>query len=216
MLAKIAVTITEILTSRRSKASGPPHILIYQVSDSLLAQRAAYDQLLSRLQSINQALEKSENDFKSVSRAIQSLPEAKEAAIEYVNKARSALDGNTRSPVAALAGLQGLNEGITAVNSTLQSVIQLVSLFRTDTTITGLAINLDADAVSAQLGHLLQVSNLAPVIEYPSLLVNTDSPVLIAIGNMKQKQGIVSPRAGDIDALLARLGTQAANHRRTN
>ena len=94
----------------------------------------------------------------------------------------------------------GMDEGITAANSTLQSVIQLISLFRTDTTIGGVAITIDVDAIAAQLGHNLQNSSLAPVINYPSLMVNIDSPILTKFGEMNNRQGMISAHTLEIDA----------------
>ena len=205
MLSQVAAKVVQILRSRSPSGRVSPHLLIYSASDSLLTQRAAYDQMITRIGSIDSALDKSETAFGTVRKAIQALPQAKDAASNYIEKAKAS---ESKFVPAALAGLQSLNEGVTAVNSTVQTIIQLISLFRTDTTITGLSITLDVDALSAQIGHLLQSSELSPVVEYPSLLVSSGSPILAAVGGMEQKQAVVSPHANDIDSLLAALATR--------
>jgi hypothetical protein len=214
MTSNIASRISDILQTRAQNSRRPTRLLIYQANDSLLTQRAAYAQLKKRVQFLVDRLTTSDNSFKTAQSSIKGLLDPKKAAAEYVDRAKEALSLPTATPKAAATpagtptedrSLVGAIAGLTAVNSTLQSVIQLVSLFRTDTTIAGVSITIDTDALVAQLAHSLQNSSLSPIVKYPSLLLSPDSPILKKFTEMNDMHGAVAPHATEIDALIAGL-----------
>jgi hypothetical protein len=215
LVSNIASKISGILQSRRTKLT-TARVLIYQANNDLPAQRAAYKQVLDRVSSIAGKLKGYETNFEAARDANAHLPDPIQSASTYLAEARAALATPvptvTSTPaqgrMALLPSLQDANQAITAVNSTLQSVIQLISLFRTDSTITTVPVSIDIDALAAQLGHCLQTSSPAPIIEYPSSLTAENSPVLQAFGEMGVQQNIVSPHLVDIDALVASLTTR--------
>lgn len=214
LVSDLAIRISVILQSRRTKSNTAPRLLIYQATDTLPAQRAAYAQILRRVQSITDTLATYETRFKTASEEIKNLPEPKLSAAIWIDEARAALATPTPTPTGPLPtaspigrmgflpALETANEGLTAVNGTLQTVIQLISLFRTDTTIATVPVTIDMDALAAQFGHCLQDSTLAPIIQYPSLLLADDSIVLKTLGEMKNQESLVSPRSVDIDNLI--------------
>jgi hypothetical protein len=104
-----------------------------------------------------------------------------------------------------LGGLEAANSGITAVTSTVQAVIQLISLFQTETKIIGTDVTIDVDGLCAQFAHSLQACGLPSA--YPSLLWNdnTKSQILEAFTKMIGSQSNVSRRTTDIDSLLVEL-----------
>jgi len=206
----IARRVIDILQARHTTSHTEPRILIYQITDAFAGQRAAYAQLLQRAEFIGQQLGETHKQFTSAKDTIQKLAEPKQSAMEFINKAKTALSGPGAKmvPVAGLDALKSANDGITAVNSTVQTLIQLISLFRTETTITSASIGLDIDALSAQLGHALQSSSFAPIVEYPSLLSVSDSPAIQALHQMSEKQSLVSPDTLNIDTLVAQVNTR--------
>jgi len=206
----IALTVIDILRARQTTSHAEPRILIYQTSDALPGQRAAYGQLLQRAEFIGQKLGETHSQFTLAKDTIQKLGEPKQSATEFINKAKATLSGPGARmiPVGGLDALKSANDGMTAVNSTLQTLIQLISLFRTDTTITSASVSLDVDALSAQLGYALQSSRLAPIVEYPSLLSVIDSPAIKALYQMSEKQSLVSPDILNIDTLVAQVNTR--------
>ncbi len=204
MTSKIAAQIATIIEERRVNARARPRVVIYQAGDSILGQRAIYAQLNNRLDSIIARIDQCEKDFEAAKSEMAALSDPKKAAADYLERARSYLAAEAAAATqglgpAMMAGA-GFDEGITAANSTVQSIIQLISLFRTDTTIGGVAINIDVDAIAAQLGHNLQNSSLAPVINYPSLMMNVDSAILKKFGEMNDRQGLLTTHTIEIDA----------------
>jgi len=206
----IAPRVIDTIRARHTTSRRQPRILIYQTTDALPGQRAAYAQLLQRAEFIAQKLGQTHSQFISAKDTIQKLAEPKQAATEFIDKAKAMLPGPKTQmiPVAGLDALKSANDGITAVNSTVQTLIQLISLFRTETTITSASVSLDIDALSAQLGYALQSSKFAPIVEYPSLLSISDSPAITAIHQMSQEQSLVSPDTLNIDALVAQINTR--------
>ncbi len=203
MTSKIASQITAIIEARPTNSRARPRIVIYQAGDSILGERAIYAQLNNRMDAILARIEQCEKDFEAAKSEMAPLSDPRKAAADYLERARSYLAADAAAEAQGLGPPMmvgaGFDEGITAANSTLQSIIQLISLFRTDTTIGGVAISIDVDAIAAQLGHNLQTSSLAPVINYPSLMMNVDSPILKKFGEMNDRQGLLATHTIEID-----------------
>lgn len=209
LVAALAAQITVTLNAPEARLPRPTRVLIYQANDSLIAQRAVYTQLLSRLKSITERLNDTEENFIKIREGVEVDP--KKAAAEYVQKATDALASPTppssmgRNVIPALGGLEAANAGITAATSTVQAVIQLISLFHSETKIIATDVTIDIDGLCAQFGNSLKACGLP--VAYPSLLWNgTESPILKAFTEMIDKQSDASRRTTEIDSLLIKLG----------
>jgi hypothetical protein len=214
MTANLASKIADAIQGRRNR-SGRNRVLICQGNDSLVAQRAVYSQLNQRIGKLDTTLTAIEDEFTKTKMQIEELPNEKEAARKFVELAKNVLETTpTPAPRGSpgppeerfFPGLVGFNEGLTAANSTLQTVIQLVSLFRTDTTITGTSITLDTDAIAAQLGNNLKRFHPSLIVEYPALMWEKDSLILRKFGQMNEKFDAISGHPLEIEMFLIVLG----------
>jgi hypothetical protein len=219
MISSVTAKLCAVI-GRKAKGA---RVLVYQAGDSLTSSRAAYRQLVARTGDINTSLVKLQGEFGLAQVRIQQLPGPAKAAARYIEDAKNALAGPKPSPAAPsvgpnvfmhtegmsfIGGLQTANEGITAINSTLQSVLQLIALFRTNTDIKGTSITLDVDALLAQYAHALQNSGSGIRVEYPSLMVVDDSPLLSAVGTMAGNASLLATRPAEIDVMVGGLGTR--------
>lgn len=218
MISSVTAKLCAVI-GRKAKGA---RVLIYQAGESLTPSRAAYKQLVSRTGDINTSLTKLQGEFGLAQVRLQQLPGPAKAAAGYIEDAKTALAGPKPTPAPTVGpkifmhqeamnlvdGLQPANEGITAINSTLQSVLQLIALFRTNTDIKGTSLNLDVEALLAQYAHALQNSGSGIIVEYPSLMVMEDSPLLSAIGTMAGNANLLATRPAEIDVMIGSLGTR--------
>lgn len=211
---------------RRASAGGckGATVLVYQASENFTAQRAAYKQLLIRSQKIGGNFVRLDADLKQITDAVRDLAPPPEAAAEFIAKARDELqgpqpmatppaiekssDGAATTGLKALGPLSAAGDTLTAVNSTLQTVLQLIALFRTNTDIIGTTVKLDPDALLAQYAHALQSSGTGLRVAYPTLLTGNDSTILESFNSMAEKQSFMSGRLAQIDLGIASLETR--------
>lgn len=120
-------------------------------------------------------------------------------------------NGPPGSPMAALSSAE---TAVTAANSTLQSVIQLISLFRTDTTIAGTTTDADVEALEAQFCfHLLydrtgQVRKNSVAVQTSSTLSFDSSLLTASIDTMRKTQSEAGKTSSKIKSLVAALPTR--------
>ena len=225
MTSSLAAEVCAAIRRASSAGCKGATVLVYQASENFTAQRAAYKQLLTRAQTITRDLAEREGDLKQLNEIVRELAPPGEAAADFIAQARAALvlpqpmaspsveksldgAGTTGLTTKSLGMFSEAGEALTAVNSTLQTVLQLIALFRTDTDITGTTVKLDPDAVMAQYAHALQSSGTGLRVAYPTLLTGNDSTILERFNRMAEKQSLMAGRLAQIDAAIAGLETR--------
>lgn len=187
MASEIIDGIVPILKANMSVA-------IYAESDLSLDLQATYKtvdaslnndkQLLSTQSQIVQNYAPVLNDFKATAaQAAKYIQKAK------ANEATEAIFSEKTNGF--LAGMSGADTALASATSTLQAAIQLISLFRTDTSIVGVATDTDVEALESQLCfHLLfsdgKKRSPALVVSTPAALIVGDSQLLKDVRDLNQ------------------------------
>ena len=216
MADKIASDIISRI-STQSPNGKRPRIVIRPASDALASQEAMYDELVTRIGRIKEDLKAYKKEFEDLTNSLAQLPAPAAAAAEFVRAAgspplpdfvdatKTAPDGTQKSFVATAAAV---GAAVVVATSTIQSVAQLVALFRTDTDLQGAAVSLDPDVLATLFAKALQRSSIRPEIIFPTLLPQKNSPVLFAISELFDARSIVMPAVPTLDAYVVGLAAR--------
>jgi hypothetical protein len=101
-------------------------------------------------------------------------------------------------------GLAAIFAAPQAASTLLRSVADVAALFRTDTTITGLSINVDEAVLNSLLAESLRLKNLnvfEPALFLPNLFKQPDSEIIKQLGNLNLVKTRGEQAVADFEAL---------------
>jgi hypothetical protein len=200
MIGDIADAMQPYLTSATK-------VVVFAASDISIDQKANAEIIRRSVNDKTESFQTLGKKYKSFTDSESKLESVSEQAAIFIDKVKNP----TKPGVAPL--FMGAGEALTGVNSTLQSFIQLISLFRTDTTIAGVQADIDLDALEAQFCfHLLydksHIRRNGPlIVEMPSGLPLTPSGILDAIQAMQKEQSQNAANISDAKLAVTRLAT---------
>lgn len=199
LVSDLTAEILPILQENHRRSSRPIQVLICQASASPNELRGVYRQVSAKINTIITMIGETQSELPEVNDAIAADP-PEVAAQRFVEQARGGPTPGFRSIIA----------GVTAVTSVVQSVVQLISLFQSETKIVGTTVTLNSDAIAAQFGYSFRRMDPRIGIKYPFLLPSSSSGLVQQLTNLANKQQESWKTTSDIGkALFSLQGRQA-------
>ena len=201
LVSDLTAEILPILQENHRRSSRPIQVLICQASASPNELRGVYRQVSAKINTIITMIGDSQSELPEVNGDIAADP-PEVAAQRFVEQARGGLIPTPR--------FRSIIAGVTAVTSVVQSVVQLISLFQSETKIVGTTVTLNSDAIAAQFGYSFRRMDPRIGINYPFLLPSSSSGLVQQLTNLANKQQESWKTTSDIGKALSSLqGRQA-------